>query len=84
MGLFGTYVYKKKDGTKFWLHMKQRGKVVLYYFSKDPRDAINLPRGYEVVENSKAFLPFLKKKEGGFFGAGKKKHEKKEAAAQGP
>lgn len=68
MGLFGPYVYKNKRGQKFWLHVKERGKVKLYYFSKDPVGALNdLPRGYEVVENPVTGMPFLKKKEGGGF-----------------
>jgi hypothetical protein len=68
MGLFGPYVYKNKHGQKFWLHMKERGKAKLYYFSKDPIGALNnLPRGYEVVENPITGVPFLKKKSGGFF-----------------
>ena len=52
MGLFGPFVYKTKKGQKFFLHATQRGKVKLFYFSKDPAGAINsLPAGYEVVEN---------------------------------
>jgi hypothetical protein len=82
MGLFGPSVYKTKDGKKFWLHMKQMGKVTLYFFSKDPANAISMPRGYEVVENQKTSLPFLKKKEGGLFG--KKKEVKTEKKAETP
>ena len=68
MGLFGIYIYKNRKGKKFWLHMRKRGKVTLYFFSKDPRGAISLPRGYTVVENPKTGLPFLKKKAGGMLG----------------
>jgi len=69
MGLFGAYVYKAKDGKKFWLHMKKRGKATLYYFSKDPNGALfNIPKGYEVAINPKQDLPMLKKKVGGMFG----------------
>jgi len=85
MGLFSPYVYKNKHGQKFWLHMKERGKVKLYYFSKDPVGALNdLPRGYEVVENPVTGMPFLKKKEGGsLFGLfGKKPQKKPEGAAE--
>jgi hypothetical protein len=65
--------------------MKERGKVKLYYFSKDPVGALNdLPRGYEVVENPVTGMPFLKKKEGGsLFGLfGKKPQKKPEGAAE--
>lgn len=76
MGLFGPYVYKTKDDKKYWLHMRQRGKAKLFFFSKDPRDSLSsLPKGYEVVENPKTGLPFLKKSQGGGF-FGKKKAEK--------
>jgi hypothetical protein len=78
MSLFGPFVYKTKSGQKFYLHMKEKGKVTLYYFSKDMVGALNsLPKGYEVTENPKVSLPFLKKKAGGgLFGGGKKKDEK--------
>ena len=66
MGLFGPYVYKTKTGQKFWLHVKEKGKAKLFYFSKDSVGALNgLPRGYEVFEDSNSSLPFLKKKAGG-------------------
>ncbi len=67
MGLFGPYVYKTKKGEKYWLHVKEKGKAKIYYFSKDPSGALfSLPAGYEVVENPKTGLPFLRKKTGGF------------------
>ena len=63
MGLFGPFVYKNKKGEKFWLHCKEgRGGTKLFYFSKDPRNAIKLPPGYVVVENKKTGLPVLRKK----------------------
>jgi hypothetical protein len=66
MGLFGPYIYKNKYEKKFWLHMKKKGKSTLYYFSKDPRGAINsLPKGYTVTENPMTGFPFVKKKAGG-------------------
>jgi hypothetical protein len=69
MGLFGPYVYKTKSGQKFFLHMKEKGKTRLYYFSKESVGALNsLPRGYEVMENTASGLPFMKKKTiGGLF-----------------
>ena len=81
MGLFGPFIYKTKTGKKFWLHIKEKGKSKLFYFSKDPAGALNgLPGGYEVVENPKTMMPFLKKKAGGGFfgGSGKQKSEVKE------
>jgi len=81
MGIFGPYVYKAKNGKKYYLHMKTRGRAIIYYFSTDPADALwDLPPGYEVVENPKTGLPFLKKKEFSGFGFGifgKKEEEEK-------
>ncbi len=69
MGLFGPYIYTNKKGKKFWLHMRKKGKSTIYFFSKDPRGAINsLPRGFTVVENPKTGLPFVKRKTGGLLG----------------
>lgn len=84
MGLFSPYVYKSKNGKKFWLHMKQRGKATLYYFSKDPVGAIfNIPKGFTVVENTRTGLPFLKKSGGGgIFGAFKKSGPPKEESTE--
>ena len=64
MGIFGPFVYKsKKTGQKYWLHVKTKCKAKIFYFSKDPADAVfDLPFGYEVVENPKTGLPFLRKK----------------------
>ena len=79
MGLFGPYIYKNSRDKKFWLHMRKKGKSTLYFFSKDPRGAINnLPRGYTVVENPKTGFPFVKRKTGGALGSlFKKSPEKK-------
>ncbi|MEM5778337.1 MAG: hypothetical protein QXK49_01780 [Candidatus Aenigmatarchaeota archaeon] len=86
MGLLSPYVYKTKDGKKFWLHMKKRGKVTLYYFSKDPVGALfSIPKGYTVVENKRTGFPFLKKKSGGglfsIFKKGKKEATQEEKSA---
>ena len=61
--------------------MKERGKSRLYYFSKQPVGALNsIPKGFEVSENKKTGMPFLKKKEGGGlfggFGRGRSKEKK--------
>jgi hypothetical protein len=69
MSLFGPYIYENKNKKKYWLHAVKRGKTTLYYFSKDPRGAINaIPGGYAVTENPMTGFPFLKKKaSGGLF-----------------
>ena len=49
--------------------MKVKGNSTIYFFSKDPSGSINdIPKGYEVYEEPKTGLPFLKKKSGGFLG----------------
>jgi len=60
--------------------MKVRGNARIFYFSKDPTNAIfDLPLGYEVVENPKTGLPFLRKKtSAGFFSIFKFKKEEAE------
>ncbi|MBD3155044.1 MAG: hypothetical protein GF368_00125 [Candidatus Aenigmarchaeota archaeon] len=79
MSLFGPFIHKNKDGEKFFLHMSQKGERKLYYFSKDPRGALNsLPSGFEVFENEDSGLPMLRKKEGGFLGGILGKSSKKE------
>lgn len=86
MGLLSPYVYKTKDGKKFWLHMKKRGKATLYYFSKDPVGALfNIPKGYKVMKPPNRDLPMLKKGAGGLFSSIFKKskpNEKKETAQE--
>jgi hypothetical protein len=63
MGLFGQYVHKNKKGDRYWLHLKVIKKINLYYFSKNPDSALSdIPSGYEVTENPKTGLPFLRKK----------------------
>jgi len=86
MGLLSPYNYKTKDGKRFWLHVKRRGKTLLYYFSKDPAGAVfNIPRGYKVVRAVNKDLPMLKKGGGGLFGGAFKKskpNENKESTQQ--
>jgi hypothetical protein len=63
MGFFGPFKFKTKSGKVFFLHMKDTGKVKLYYFSKEQQGCLNdLPHGYEVAVNDKTELPFLRKK----------------------
>ena len=62
MGIFGPSFYKTKKKDKYWLHVKEKGKIRLFYFSKDPVGAVDIPKNYGVIENEKTGLPFLKKK----------------------
>lgn len=80
MGFFGPYKFKSKSGKIYYLHVKDTGKTRLYYFSKDQNGALNdLPRGYEVSDNPKSELPFLRKKMAmGLFGPKQKKEEQPE------
>ncbi|MEM4598737.1 MAG: hypothetical protein QW400_03555 [Candidatus Diapherotrites archaeon] len=50
--------YKNSKGVTYYLH--QKGK--LYFFSRKPEGAIDLPAGYEIVENVGTGLPMIKKK----------------------
>lgn len=87
MGLFGTFVYKSKKRKKnFWLHMRIKGKSKLYYFSEDPKGAISsLPPGFEVFEDPRSGLPFLKRKAGGLLGGiGKVKKKEKKQLKEAP
>ncbi|MEM5802231.1 MAG: hypothetical protein QXQ18_02495 [Candidatus Aenigmatarchaeota archaeon] len=54
-----AYSYTNSKGQTYWLHTKG-GK--LFYFSKDPEGAIDLPEGFVVVENPKTGLPMIRKK----------------------
>jgi len=51
------YEYKNKKGRVYYLHSKGR----LFYFSKDKKGSIDLPKGYKVMENKVTGLPMLKK-----------------------
>jgi len=51
------FAYKNARGRTYYLHKK--GK--LYYFSSKPKDSIELPKGYSVIEHKVAGLPMLKK-----------------------
>jgi len=85
MGLISPYVYKTREGKKFWLHMKMRGKATLYYFSKDPIGAFfNIPKGYEVVKSPNRDLPMLKKKAGGGLFSGVLKKSKTNEKTEAP
>jgi len=57
----------KKTGETYFLHSKEvtlRGgrKQMIYYFAREEKDnSIELPEGYEVMENSRTGLPMLRK-----------------------
>jgi len=63
MGFFGQFVYENKKKKKYYLHeYTGTGEKRIFYFSKDSKDAIDLPPGYEIIENLKTGLPTLKKR----------------------
>ncbi len=60
------YKYKNSKGSEYYLHRRttklNSGKERnLYFFSKEPKDAVNeVPKGYKVSETANG-LPVLKK-----------------------
>ena len=52
------YSHENSKGVTYYLHQRDK----LFYFSKNEEDGIDLPDGYEVIENSRTGLPMLKKK----------------------
>jgi hypothetical protein len=61
-------VKSKKSGSTYYLHLKELDRsgttTRLYFFAKEvkPGAMDQLPAGYNVVENERTGLPFLKKK----------------------
>jgi hypothetical protein len=53
-----AYSHKNSRDVTFWLH--SRGK--LFFFSKSPEGAIDLPDGLEVFENARTRLPMVRRK----------------------
>jgi hypothetical protein len=53
------YEHKNSKGKTYFLH--SRGK--LFFFSKEQAESIDLPAGYDVVENPTTGLPMIKKKQ---------------------
>lgn len=53
-----AYSHTNSKGKTYWLHKKG----ALMFFSKNPDDAIDLPEGLEVFENSRTGLPMVRKK----------------------
>ncbi|MBN2202620.1 MAG: hypothetical protein JW700_00315 [Candidatus Aenigmarchaeota archaeon] len=54
-----AYSHTNSKGNTYWLHSKGR----LFFFSKKPEDAIDLPENLEVFENSRTGLPMVRKKQ---------------------
>lgn len=54
-----AFSYKNSKGNTYYLHSRGR----LFYFSKDPAGAIDLPPGYQAMESQATGLPLLKKKD---------------------
>lgn len=54
-----AYQHKNSKGKTYFLH--QSGKL-FYFAGQQKANAIDLPDGYNIVENAKTGLPMLKKK----------------------
>ncbi|MFH1663898.1 MAG: hypothetical protein ABH986_03770 [archaeon] len=52
--------YSHKNSREITYYLHSRGK--LYFFSKKEEDSIDLPEGFDVVENQKTGLPMVKRK----------------------
>lgn len=58
-GGFMVYEHVNSKGQKYYLHQKGR----LYYFGKEKKsNAVDMPSGFDIVENPKTCLPMLKAK----------------------
>jgi len=60
------FSHTNSRGQTYYLHTKEvtlRGGRIqrIFFFSKDPSGAIDMPEGYEVVESKRTGLPLLKK-----------------------
>ncbi|MFH0955083.1 MAG: hypothetical protein V1777_03180 [Candidatus Micrarchaeota archaeon] len=54
-----AYQHTNSKGKTYFLHQSGR----LYYFSSQQKsNAIDLPEGFTIIENSKTGLPMLKKR----------------------
>ena len=53
-----AYSHKNSKGVTYWLH--SRGK--LFFFSKNPEGAVDLPANLEIFENARTGLPMVRKK----------------------
>ncbi len=53
------FEYENSRGQKYYLHKRDK----LFFFSKKPEAGIELPEGFNVVENQRTGLPMLKRKQ---------------------
>ena len=54
------YEHTNSKGKKYYLHA--RGKL-FYFAGAEKENVIDLPEGYDIVENERTGLPMLKKKQ---------------------
>jgi hypothetical protein len=58
-----VFSFTNSKGQVYYLHSKEgKGGAKLFFFSKDPSGAIDLPEGFEVFENPKTALPMIRRK----------------------
>jgi hypothetical protein len=58
-----VFSFTNSKGQVYYLHSREgRGGAKLFFFSKDPSGAIDLPEGFEVFENPKTSLPMIRRK----------------------
>lgn len=58
-----AFKYTNSRGKTYWLHKRVgKGGATLFFFSKDPANAADLPEKYEVFENPRTGLPMVRKK----------------------
>lgn len=53
-----AFSFKNSKDKEYWLHQKG----ALFFFSKNPEDAIDLPDNLEIFENPRTGLPMVRKK----------------------
>lgn len=57
------FSYTNSRGQTYWLHSrKAKSGATLFFFSKKKEGSIDLPEGFEVIENERTGLPMVKKK----------------------
>lgn len=58
-----VFNFTNSKGQVYYLHSREgKGGAKLFFFSKDPNGAIDLPEGFEVFENPKTSLPMIRRK----------------------
>jgi hypothetical protein len=58
-----VFSFTNSKGQVYYLHSREgKGGAKLFFFSKDPSGAIDLPEGFEVFENPKTSLPMIRRK----------------------